>query len=204
MGRLYVQDYDFKKKLILEDKGMDGSACQLGAMLALGAQQQTNRSTKRLHMQLAINITETCYQAAMATTVKMVPKRFGAAGKILDVTAYLTNELPESYFILWRLTGNQQYRDRAWQHVEALYRHSRTVTCGGYSSLANITASPPTMFDYQFPGFFSHTLKYLWLIFADHQTVLSLDQWFFNARGHPLPICGASSIYPKEMCRYRS
>ena len=89
-GRLYVRDYDFKKRLILEDKGMDGSACQLGAMLALGAQQQTNRSTKRLHMQLAINLTETCYQAAMATTVKMVPKRFGAAGQILDVTAYLT------------------------------------------------------------------------------------------------------------------
>lgn len=36
--------------------------------------------------------------------------------------------------------------------------------------------------------FLAETLKYLYLLFADDQTILPLDKWVFNTEAHPLPI----------------
>ena len=36
--------------------------------------------------------------------------------------------------------------------------------------------------------FTGETLKYLFLLFCDDDTVLPLDQWIFNTEAHPLPI----------------
>lgn len=117
--------------------------------------------------------------------------------------------LSESYFMLWRLTGDERYRERAWRTVESLYRHCRTSS-GGYTDLTDVNGALPLVkHDYQAPGFFSHTLKFLWLIYVDGdensgaegQPPLPLDKWIFADRGYPLPICGTSPYYPKEMCQ---
>ena len=36
--------------------------------------------------------------------------------------------------------------------------------------------------------FLGETLKYLFLLFCDDDTVLPLDQWVLNTEAHPLPI----------------
>ncbi len=36
--------------------------------------------------------------------------------------------------------------------------------------------------------FLGETLKYLFLLFSDDSSVLSLDSWIINTEAHPLPI----------------
>ncbi|XP_017494618.1 PREDICTED: mannosyl-oligosaccharide alpha-1,2-mannosidase IA-like [Rhagoletis zephyria] len=76
-GLLYVREYDSKSKR--HSFGMSHLACQLGAMLAIGARElkAINRTaTADQHFQLAVNITETCYQAANGTKTKLLPGTF--------------------------------------------------------------------------------------------------------------------------------
>ena len=111
-------------------------------------------------------------------------------------------DLAETYFILYRLTGDGKYREWAWELAQAFYRHCRT-TSGGFSDLKTVNSVPTIKSDYQRANFLSATLKYLYLIFTDDTTsapVLPLDKWVFNTRGHPLPVCGTSVYYSKDKC----
>ena len=80
-GLTYVRDYDTQTKVF--GKRMSHFSVELAAALAYGSSvlQKTkalgsNNNGSQLHdlhLQMAINITETCYQAAMATTAKLIP-----------------------------------------------------------------------------------------------------------------------------------
>ena len=83
--------------------------------------------------------------------------------------------------------------------AKSIERYCKTER-GWYA--ASMRVRPSTFFgkdEYLSPKFLSATLKYLYLTFTD-DTVLPLDQWTFNAVGHPLPICGNNKAYPKEWC----
>ncbi len=195
------------------------SSCLLGGMLALGARelQKTNSSKFPLHWQLAINITDTCYQTAHKTKTKLLPYKFThnniimAQGTLVLVETikntlitffinifFFRPNLAETYFILFRLTGDNKYREWAWELTQAFYRHSRTIS-GGFAGVFNVDKVPTEKSDYQISIFLSGTLKYLYLIFSN-TSILSLDEWIFNSRGHPLPICGTNEHYSKEKC----
>ena len=111
----------------------------------------------------------------------------------------LTPELLESYFILYRLTGDEKYRDHAWRLAQVIYKYGRSED-SGFVSFRHVNRIPPVANDYQPSHFLGATLKYLYLIFEDRTSVLPLDKWVFNAAGHPLPVCGSSELYPKEKC----
>ena len=83
-GLLYVDSYDVIRRN--SSLVMDRTACQLGAMLAIGARELKNVSTSaaELHLQLAVNITETCYQTASRTRTKLLPESFWADGTVND------------------------------------------------------------------------------------------------------------------------
>lgn len=111
------------------------------------------------------------------------------------------NSLPESYFFLWRTTGDVKYRERAWELALSIYKYSRTAS-GGYTDLKNVNSarlSAVEQKNYQRAMLFSGTFRFLYLIFGN-DSVFSFDDWFFNSRGHPLPICGHHEHYPKELC----
>ncbi|KAH9401403.1 mannosyl-oligosaccharide alpha-1,2-mannosidase [Tyrophagus putrescentiae] len=95
--------------------------------------------------------------------------------------------LAQSYFFLYRQTGDEKYREWAWELAQAINKHCRTEN-GGFSSLKNVDSVPAEMSDNQPANLFSSTFKYLYLIFSN-QSVLPLDKWIFNRRGSPLPIC---------------
>ena len=98
----------------------------------------------------------------------------------------LRPETVESLFVLYRVTGAAKWRDAGWRIFEAFERHAR-VPGGGYSTIADVTALPVTLRDQQESFWLAETLKYLFLLFSDSDTV-PLDQWVFNTEAHPLPL----------------
>ena len=106
----------------------------------------------------------------------------------------LRPETVESYFIMWRITRNQKYRDWGWQLVEALDKYCK-VEEGGYAGIHNVWRDLGDQKDnVQQSWFLAETLKYLYLLFCDDD-VISLDKWVFNTEAHPLPIRGANALY---------
>lgn len=63
----------------------------------------------------------------------------------------------ESYFVLWRLTHDQKYRDWGWDVVLALEKHCRTTH--GYSGIKNVYQEVPQKDDVQQSFFLAETLK---------------------------------------------
>ena len=103
-------------------------------------------------------------------------------------------ELAESYFVLWRLTGQTKWREYAWKLTCDINDHCYTTA--GFAGCDRVDQDPLKRFSYQPVHLLSATFKYLYLTFVE-DTVLPLDQWVFNACGHPLPIKGANEAYPK-------
>ncbi|KAJ6458125.1 glycoside hydrolase [Mycena vitilis] len=126
------------------------------------------------------------------------PERSGAAR---DYTMYKTTyllrpETVESFYILWRTTGDEIWRERGWAVFEAIEKHARLER--GYASIVNVDETTVKHMD-EMPSFFlAETLKYLYLLFVD-QEIIPLDQWVFNTEAHPLPIFEWSA---KERAQY--
>lgn len=131
--------------------------------------------------------------ARRAAATKIAPEAFRFVNGRLAPNAsppqsryyILRPEMAESYFVLWRLTHEQKYRDWGWEMVQALDRHCRSPD--GYSGLRDVTQMPPQNDDVQQSFFLAETLKYLYLLFSPDE-LISLDDYVFNTEAHPLPI----------------
>ncbi|ORY59231.1 mannosyl-oligosaccharide alpha-1,2-mannosidase-like protein [Pseudomassariella vexata] len=108
----------------------------------------------------------------------------------------LRPEYVESLFYAWRITGEQRYRDWAWDAFQAIDRQCRTKY--GYASLADVRVEVGNdldekvqvqggLIDEEESFWAGETLKYLYLIFADVR-LGSLDQFVYTTEGHPLRI----------------
>jgi len=101
-------------------------------------------------------------------------------------TTYLLRpEAVETFYILWRMTGNERWRERGWALFEAIEKHSRTQY--GYASIAQVNELPAKLLNEMPSYFLAETLKYLYLLFTD-QDILPLKSWVFNTEAHPLPV----------------
>ncbi|KAK9828189.1 hypothetical protein WJX74_002358 [Apatococcus lobatus] len=99
-------------------------------------------------------------------------------------------EAVEGWFYLWRQTGNQKYRDWAWDVFQAWVKHGQTSA--GFSGIKDVTQSSPSKDDLQQSYWLAEFLKYEYLIFGP-DTQLPLDQWVFNTEAHPFKIIGNGS-----------
>ncbi|CCM04166.1 uncharacterized protein FIBRA_06328 [Fibroporia radiculosa] len=98
---------------------------------------------------------------------------------------FLRPETVESFYLLWRTTGDEVWRERGWAVFQAIEREAKTES--GYASLFSVEESPAPKKN-EMPSFFmAETLKYLYLLFTDEE-LIPLDQWVFNTEAHPLPI----------------
>lgn len=89
---------------------------------------------------------------------------------------------------MYRLTKEEKYRKWGWNIFQAFERHTR-LEGGGYSSINNVMDPQNVEFRDKMESFFlGETLKYLFLLFSDDDSVLSIDHWIFNTEAHPLPI----------------
>ncbi|XP_037937604.1 mannosyl-oligosaccharide alpha-1,2-mannosidase IA isoform X3 [Teleopsis dalmanni] len=193
-GLTYVSDLKFDR---LEHK-MDHLACFSGGLFALGANTRQNENADKF-MDIGKGITNTCHESYIRTATKLGPEAFrfsdsaeARALKSQEKYYILRPETFESYFILWRLTHDQKYRDWGWEAVQALEKQCRTPH--GYCGIKNVYQEVPQKDDVQQSFFLAETLKYLYLLFSD-DSLLPLDEWVFNTEAHPLPIRGANIYY---------
>ncbi|KAJ7173562.1 glycoside hydrolase [Mycena filopes] len=111
-------------------------------------------------------------------------------------TYLLRPEAVESFYLMWRTTGDAVWRERGWAVFEAIEKHARLER--GYASIMDVDSTPVKHKD-EMPSFFlAETLKYLYLLFVD-QDIIPLDKYVFNTEAHPLPIFEWT---PKERARY--
>ncbi|KAH9031564.1 seven-hairpin glycosidase [Lactarius hengduanensis] len=98
----------------------------------------------------------------------------------------LRPETVESFYLLWRITGDVMWRERGWEVFEALEREAR-VEGGGYASVEKVHLVGGPKIDSMPSWFLAETLKYLFLLFTDEDLV-PLDRWVLNTEAHPLPV----------------
>ncbi|KAJ6221815.1 hypothetical protein RDWZM_000360 [Blomia tropicalis] len=186
---------------------MNYDSCYIGAMLALGASARKhflsyNSEHIKTEMNLAESITRTCHEASIRSKSGLPPHHFyfNHAEEATNMRSthqefHLSSELMESYFVLWRLTGNKQYREFAWELFESITLNCETEN--GFSNVQNVNHEPIHLNNYQDATFLAATLKYLYLIFTDkdddevensHSKLILLDEWVFNSFGQPFPV----------------
>ncbi|THU79563.1 glycoside hydrolase [Dendrothele bispora CBS 962.96] len=103
-----------------------------------------------------------------------------------DARYILRPETIESLFIAFRLTGDVKYREWGWSIFQAIEKHCKVET-GGYAIIINVDEVPSRKEDKMETFLMSETLKYLYLLFDDTNT-LPLDKYVLNTEAHPLPI----------------
>ena len=93
-------------------------------MIGLGAHTLKNDLSER-YMRIAESVTSTCHETYDRTAPKLGPEAFrfteaieAKALKSNEKYYILRPEVIESYFIMWRLTKQQKYRDWGWEAVQ--------------------------------------------------------------------------------------
>ncbi|XP_047556571.1 endoplasmic reticulum mannosyl-oligosaccharide 1,2-alpha-mannosidase isoform X1 [Lutra lutra] len=174
---------------------MDHLVCFLPGTLALGA----HHGLPADHMELARALMDTCYQMNRQMETGLSPEivhfnlypqndRKDVQVKPADRHNLLRPETVESLFYLHRLTGDPKYQDWGWEILRSFNTYT-WVPSGGYSSISNVQDPlNPQPRDKMESFFLGETLKYLYLLFSDDPSLLSLDAYVFNTEAHPLPI----------------
>ncbi|KAL9079774.1 MAG: hypothetical protein Q9157_001346 [Trypethelium eluteriae] len=91
-----------------------------------------------------------------------------------------------SIFYLYRLTGDVTYRHWGWDIFESFLQHTDAGARNGYTSLDDVTLTPPPQRDNMSPAWMAETLKWFYLLFGP-EDVLPLDQVVFSGAAHPFP-----------------
>ncbi|KAF1920373.1 class I alpha-mannosidase-like protein [Ampelomyces quisqualis] len=102
-----------------------------------------------------------------------------------DKRYILRPEAIESVFIMYRLTGEQQWQAAAWDMWTAIQRSTDTDIEN--SALLDVLAEKPPRIDSMESFWMAGTLKYFFLVFSDPD-VISLDEFVFNTEAHPFRI----------------
>lgn len=113
-----------------------------------------------------------------STSIRATPDGF----KSKDKRYILRPEAIESIFILYRITGNEEYREIAWTMWTAIKKATKTGH-GTFAEVKDVTRDELTHTDSMESFWMAETLKYFYLIFSD-ENVLHLDEWVFNTEGH--------------------
>ncbi len=94
----------------------------------------------------------------------------------------LRPEALESIFVLYRITGDESLRERAWDIFRIIMKQTRTEF--GYSGIEDVTQMGSKTTDKMESFWMAETLKYMWLLFED-PSIVSLDDFVFNTEAHP-------------------
>ena len=166
---------------------MDHLSCFVGGMFCLGSGAGVTDQEK-LYLETARKITRTCYKMYADSPTGIAPETIGFRGGTAHVGVKSNIQRPEaieSIFYMYRKTGDEMYREWAWEMFSSMKKQYRTES--GWTGLKDVRANPPERDDVTQSFFFAETLKYFYLIFADGD-VVHLDEWVFNTEAHPLRV----------------
>ena len=102
---------------------------------------------------------------------------------ITSTNYLLRPEALESVFYLYRITGSPYWREKGWNMITAILRHTETEY--GHSSIDDVTKTHPKPKDSMESFWLAETLKYAWLLFEEEDR-WSLDHWVLNTEAHLL------------------
>ncbi|KAK9460685.1 glycoside hydrolase [Lipomyces oligophaga] len=185
---------------------MDHLVCFLPGNLALGATDGMSLNdakrtswtvTRAADMRLAKELMKSCYEMYKATKTGIAPEIvvFNTDPSIhedlkikpADTHNLQRPETVESLFIMWRITKDPVYREWGWNIFQAWRKYAKLPDRNGYSSLESVNDIPPRFRDNLESFWLAETLKYLYLLFEDDESVLPLQEVVFNTEGHPFP-----------------
>jgi mannosyl-oligosaccharide alpha-1,2-mannosidase len=86
----------------------------------------------------------------------------------------LRPEAIESVFIMFRLTGDNYWREKGWNMFTAITASTRTELAD--SAILDVTSEAPFQLDQMESFWLAETLKYFYLLFSD-PSVVSLDEY---------------------------
>jgi mannosyl-oligosaccharide alpha-1,2-mannosidase len=101
------------------------------------------------------------------------PQEYPGFEKIIDGSVRVRSEVVESVFVMWRVSGEEAWVERAWEMWEGVKRMllEGDGEDGGSGSEEEV-------------GRVVKTLLYFYLVFGE-PGLLSLDDWVFTTDGHP-------------------
>ncbi|KYK58334.1 glycoside hydrolase family 47 [Drechmeria coniospora] len=103
--------------------------------------------------------------------------------RVRDPRYQLRPEAIESVFYMWRITGEQRWRDAAWRMWQAIVRETETELA--FASIDDVMTPSGPKADTMETFWLAETTKYFYLIFDDESTI-NLDEWVLNTEAHPL------------------
>ena len=163
------------------------------------------------HLDVARELARTCVQMYARTPTGLAPEiahfplsglgRRGGRGETTsrfgdfivkenDAHNLLRPETVESLWMLWRVTGEREWRDAGGEMWRAWERHAK-VDSGGYAGVESVLRGDgreKNRVDKMESFWLGETLKYLYLLFTDDPAVLPLSCFVFNTEAHPVPV----------------
>jgi len=134
------------------------------------------------YLNVAKGVGKFCKQMYEASPTKLSAETYNVYGNSMSVgTRYwiMRPEAVESWFILYRKTGDPKYRQWTWELYEAIQKTSWAKF--GYSGLNDATFDSKDNVQQSF--FLAETLKYMYLIFTPNEFV-PLTEFVFNTEAH--------------------
>ncbi|OCK74835.1 glycoside hydrolase family 47 protein [Lepidopterella palustris CBS 459.81] len=113
-----------------------------------------------------------------------LPKGFT---EINDRRYILRPEAIESVFVLYRITGQQQWQAAAWDMFTAIQKYTQTDLANAALLDISVTDGMPPKMDLMESFWMAETLKYFYLVFSEPDHI-SLDDYVFNTEAHPFRI----------------
>ncbi|KAK5164146.1 mannosyl-oligosaccharide alpha-1,2-mannosidase [Saxophila tyrrhenica] len=95
-------------------------------------------------------------------------------------------ETIESLFYMWRITGDEKYRNWGWEMFESFVKWTAVEDGTGYTSLTSVLTTPPPQKDNMESFWLAETLKYFYLLFSPTD-ILPLTDVVFNTEAHAFP-----------------
>ncbi|CAI6342036.1 unnamed protein product [Periconia digitata] len=95
-------------------------------------------------------------------------------------------ETVESLFYLYRITGDDIYREWGWDMFSSFVTHTLVENGGGFTSVSDVTRVPPPSRDNMESFWLAETLKYFYLLFSERD-FLPLEDVVYNTEAHPFP-----------------
>ena len=165
--------------------------CFLPGMIALGI--STNKDVEQEEdFALAEALVQGCHNMYKQTATGLGPEeihitRTGSNQKFdskANQSYLLRPEYIESIFIMYRLTGKEQYQDMGWEVFESLEFYCKTDR--GYTGLKDVYDPEGGGQVDDMPSYFiAETLKYLLLLFGPDD-FLTLNDFVFTTEAHPM------------------
>ena len=167
-------------------------------------------------LQLAIELTKTCWGMYKVTATGLAPEitffETGESPQTPQMSKFTSAEISsssegwkkdfiikpqdshnlqrpetvETLFYMWRITGDDKYREWGWEMFKSFVKYSAADDGAGFTSLNNVNEIPPMLRDNMESFWLAETLKYFYLLFSPRD-LLPLDSIVINTEAHIFP-----------------